>query len=64
MLGVTERPLPASMPSVLPSPLAENLNFDVEAIGDFVVCPFTVEKPGHMQMVCVESARNLSFKRR
>lgn len=27
--------------------------------GDFEVCPFTPERQGHMQMVCVERAENL-----
>jgi len=30
-----------------------------EEFGDFVVCPFTPDKPGHMQMVCVESVSHL-----
>jgi hypothetical protein len=27
--------------------------------GDFVVCPLTPERPGEMQLVCVQSASNL-----
>lgn len=64
MLGVAERPLPTSVAHVLPSPLAEKLNGDDQASGDFLVCPFTIENPGHMQMACVESASNLTFTRR
>jgi len=64
VLGITERPFPASVPVALPPPLAEKLNSDVEAVGDFLVCPFTDEKPGHMQMVCVESATKVTFKPR
>jgi hypothetical protein len=30
-----------------------------EEYGDFEVCPFTPDKSGHMQMVCVESATRL-----
>jgi hypothetical protein len=30
--------------------------------GDFEVCPFTPERPGAMQMVCVERADNLVIK--
>jgi hypothetical protein len=30
--------------------------------GDFEVCPFTPEREGHMQMVCVERAENLVIK--
>ena len=64
MLGITERPFPASVPAVLPQPLAEKLIGEVAAAGDFTVCPFTVEQPGHMQMACVESATNLIFRPR
>lgn len=31
-----------------------------EAWGDFEVCPFTPERTGTMQMVCVESVQHLS----
>jgi hypothetical protein len=37
---------------------------DVEAVfGDFEVCPFTPERKGHMQFVCIESATKLFIKR-
>ena len=37
---------------------------EVEAVfGDYKVCPFTLEREGAMQMVCVESASNLVVKR-
>lgn len=32
--------------------------FDCDVYGDFEVCPFTREKPGTMQRVCVESVAN------
>jgi hypothetical protein len=36
---------------------------DIEGIyGDFEVCPFTPERKGHMQMVCVQSAKKLIGK--
>jgi hypothetical protein len=34
-----------------------------EVFGDFEVCPFTKEKPGEMQMVCVESASRLVIEK-
>jgi hypothetical protein len=40
------------------------MSWDVEAWGDFEVCPFARERPGEMQMVCVESAKNVLFKNR
>ena len=38
--------------------------FEKDIFGDFEVCPFTKEKPGHMQMVCIESASHLTAKAR
>jgi hypothetical protein len=42
----------------------QKLNFDSskEAFGDFEVCPFTAERKGAMQMVCVESVKNFSIR--
>ena len=62
--GITERPFPPPENVVIPQSLDGKLDWDVEAYGDFLLCPFTVEKPGHMQMVCVESASLVTFKRR
>lgn len=47
----------------LPENLAKQMDFGVEAWGDFELCPFTREHPGVMQMVCVESAAHLIFKK-
>lgn len=44
----------------------QNLKFNpgVNAIyGDFLVCPFTPEQKGHLQLVCIESATHLVEKR-
>jgi len=48
----------------LPEGLAEHMSWDVEAWGDFEVCPFTKEQPGVMQMVCINSASHVSFVKR
>jgi hypothetical protein len=48
----------------LPEELAKHMNWDVEAWGDFEVCPFTKERPGAMQMVCIESVSNVVYKKR
>ena len=48
----------------LPEELAEHMGWDVEAWGDFEVCPFTKERPGAMQMVCIESASHVVYKKR
>lgn len=48
----------------LPENLAKHMNWDVEAWGDFEVCPFSKETPGVMQMVCIESAKNVFYRNR
>ena len=63
LLGVSSAPFPLDTP-VLPELLEGKLNMDTEAAGDFYVCPLSAEKPGHMQMVCLEAASSVTFKRR
>ena len=48
----------------LPEELAEHMNWDVEVWGDFEVCPFTKERSGVMQMVCIESVSHILYKNR
>jgi hypothetical protein len=59
MLGVTAGPIADDADA--PICPKEMLKFDdgIEEYGDFEVCPFTSDKPGRMQMVCVESVSNL-----
>jgi hypothetical protein len=49
---------------ILPGSVAANMSWEVEAYGDFLVCPFSQERAGSMQQVCVESAENLKYRRR
>jgi hypothetical protein len=49
---------------ILPESVAANMDWAVEASGDFLVCPFTRERAGRMQQVCVESASNVRYRRR
>lgn len=50
---------------VLPGELGLKMtSFDTEAFGDFRVCPFTKEKSGEMQFVCIASAENVKYKKR
>lgn len=60
MLGVPEVPVDGD-PDVasLPHVIYETNILDQAVFADFVVCPLTKEKPGEMQMVCVESATHL-----
>lgn len=47
---------------ILPAGLA--CGFDCDVFADFEVCPFTKEKAGVMQRVCVESATNVTKRRK
>ncbi len=54
LLGVLDDERP-----IVPINLRPYLATDTKVYGDFLVCPFTPEKAGAMQMVCVESAEHL-----
>ncbi len=47
----------------LPQELERQLNWENAMFADFLVCPFTDDKPGVMRQVCVESAENISIRK-
>ncbi len=58
-LGVTGGPsLDDSIKPIYPSNLRFQSSYD-DIFGDFEVCPFTPEKEGHLQLVCIQSASHL-----
>jgi hypothetical protein len=59
VLGISEQRFAATGYRNVPEDIESKLNQDVAIFGDFVVCPFTRSKPGEMQLVCIESAKNL-----
>jgi hypothetical protein len=59
ILGVTTETAPENV-----SRLWKSDPFNTEIYGDFEVCPFTKDKAGEMQMVCIESASRLLAKQR
>jgi hypothetical protein len=59
MLGVPSETAPENV-----SRLWGSDQFETEIYGDFEVCPFTKDKAGEMQMVCIESASHLLAKQR
>ena len=63
MLGITRGPTldDAGFP-IWPQSL-KFTSGDEDIYGDFEVCPFTPERKGAMQFVCIESASNLVVKR-
>jgi hypothetical protein len=63
MLGVTGGPtLDDADAAILPQSLKFPLG-DEDIYGDFEVCPFTPERNGGMQFVCIESAAHVVVKR-
>lgn len=63
MLGVTAGPIADDADDpIVPRNMLVDPNVQ-GVFGDFEVCPFTPERKGHMQMVCVESAKKLVVKR-
>ncbi len=64
MLGVSEQRFTVPGYRNLPEHLAEQLNGDNQIVGDFLVCPFTKSKPRAMQLVCIESAKNIFVQQR
>ena len=63
MLGVTAGPIADDADDPIAPENILIFTSDVEGIfGDFEVCPFTPERKGYMQMVCVQSATKLFLK--
>ena len=63
MLGVTAGPKAEDANNQAIAPKNFYIPNGAEAIyGDFEVCPFTRERKGYMQMVCVESASHIFVK--
>ena len=46
----------------LPTKVKEEFSSGVFVFADYKVCPLTKEKPGRMQMVCVESMKNIRIE--
>jgi hypothetical protein len=64
MLGVTAGPVADDADDpIAPKQMLRFAPGDEGIFGDFEVCPFTPEQSGHMQMVCVQSVKNLVVKR-
>jgi hypothetical protein len=62
MLGVTAGPrIDDADDPIRPRNLKFN-SLDDDIYGDFEVCPFTPERKGEMQLVCIESASHVVVK--
>ena len=64
VLGVSDQRF--SLPGYrnVPEVLSKQLNGENEILGDFLVCPFTRPQPREMQLMCIESAKNVIVKKR
>jgi hypothetical protein len=64
MLGVSEQRFVETGYRNIPEDIESKINQDVIIQGDYVVCPFTRAKPKEMQLVCIESGKNLVIQKR
>ena len=64
MLGVTATATADDAEDpIAPDDLLRALDGDKHFVfGDYEVCPFTPQREGHMQMVCIERADNLVIR--
>ena len=51
-------------PPPIPASIRGKLDFDKNVYGDFLVCPLTRSEPGRMQIICIESGKNLIVSER
>ena len=63
LLGLSES-RPAGREAVYPDALKPLVGFERDVLADYLVCPFTREEPGVMQLVCVEEARDVRVRPR
>lgn len=64
MLGVSEQRFAISGYRNIPSDIESQISPDADIFGDFLVCPFTPQRPGEMQLVCIEAGKNLVVRKR
>ncbi|MCA1634467.1 MAG: hypothetical protein LC802_12425 [Acidobacteria bacterium] len=50
--------------SSIPEELEKKLDWENEVWGDFLVCPFTRQRPKEMQMICIEDGKNIVVRKR
>lgn len=51
-------------PLALPESIRNEVSFEKDIYGDFLVCPFSQSKLGQMQFVCVEAVSNVRVQKR
>jgi len=63
ILGISEQRFSVAGYRNVPANVANQINQDVAILGDFLVCPFTPSRPREMQLVCIDTAKNLVIKK-
>jgi hypothetical protein len=63
ILGISEGRFYVEGYSNVPEELVRQLTWENAMFADFIVCPFTDDKPGVMKLVCVESAENIEIRK-
>ena len=64
VLGVSDQRFALPGYRNIPEELVKQLRGENAILGDFLVCPFTRSRPGEMQLICIESARNVATRKR
>ena len=64
LLGISEQRFSIAGYRNVPEDIESKINQDVAIFGDFVVCPFTRSKPGEMQLVCIEAAKDMVVRKK
>jgi hypothetical protein len=62
ILGVSDGRFKIDGYANLPQSIGAKLSWESDLVGDFSVCPFTRDEPGVMQLVCVDSAKDLTVR--
>jgi hypothetical protein len=50
--------------SSIPEEIEKKLDWENEVWGDFLVCPFTPQRPKEMQLMCIEEGNNIVVRKR
>lgn len=66
LLGVSDSERNSGEPGqpTIPAAIEEQLDWDKEIFGDFLVCPLTRPRIREMQIICIESGENLIVRKR
>jgi hypothetical protein len=62
VLGISEQRFAVAGYKNVPQEITSKIDQDKKLFGDFLVCPFTRQHRGEMQLVCIESVSNLKVR--